>query len=175
MKNFLLIFSLSCLLFIIGCESEKEVKTFNYTSNSTDAQALMGEFYKNVEERKWYLNEKLMDSILKLDPNFSFALIWNNFDGKGRENFLKGYNSREGITEIEKTIIEAEYEKRINSDQLKQEEIIEILSSYRKISRLLSTLQLFGLEMLKTLFLGIKGAVAIWEKTLRFIQSVLKL
>ena len=56
-------------------KAKKEVKTFNYTSNSPEAKALMGEFYKNVEERKWYLNEKLMDSILKLDPNFSFALI----------------------------------------------------------------------------------------------------
>lgn len=161
MKNFLLIFSLSCLIFTIGCESEKEVKTFNYTSNSPEAKALMGEFYKNVEERKRYLNEKLMDSILKLDPNFSFALIWNGFDGKGRENFLKGYNSREGITEIEKTIIEAEYEKRINSDQLKQEEVIEnLIEKYPDYYQLYNYLAQVKSELLK-----VKEAVALWEKS----------
>ena len=103
-----------------------------------------------------------MDSILNLDPNFSFALIWNGFDGKGRENFLKGYNSREGLTEIEKTIIEAEYEKRINSDQLKQEEIIEnLIQKYPDYYQLYNYLAQVKSEMLK-----VKEAVTLWEKSI---------
>jgi len=80
MKNLIYLVLLSVTL--ISCSEEKNLKLIPLTSSSESAIELMRDFMKNSEERRNYLNEKLMDSIIKLDPDFSMALALNNFGNR---------------------------------------------------------------------------------------------
>ena len=89
MKNLIYLVLLSVTL--ISCSEEKNLKLIPLTSSSESAIELMRDFMKNSEERRNYLNEKLMDSIIKLDPDFSMALALNNFGNRDsrRANIIK--------------------------------------------------------------------------------------
>ena len=60
---------------LISCTEEKEVKLMPLTSKSDSAIKLMREYMENFEQRKWYDNEGVMDSILKLDPELAQRAI----------------------------------------------------------------------------------------------------
>ena len=83
MKKIILL--LICLLTIISCsETKQELKRITFTSDSEEAIALMEEFMMNNENREAEsdIQQKLIDSILKLDPNFAMAKIfrwWGRF------------------------------------------------------------------------------------------------
>ena len=73
MKNLIYLVLLSVTL--ISCSEEKQVKRIEWTSTSEDAKVLFEEFLSNMENYRWNPKgqELLMDSILKLDPNFLMA------------------------------------------------------------------------------------------------------
>ena len=88
----------------------------------------------NLEQRKWYDNEGILDSILKLDPEFSMALAWwdNSLDRETRRaNLLKAYDNRKNLTDFESKFILGMYERRVNGNLKKMDSIInEMISIY---------------------------------------------
>ena len=70
-----------------------------------------------------------MDSLKILDPNFVFAKLRDNFgtNNETRDKFLNAYSERNNVSDIEKRIIEAEYERRINGNQIKRDAIFDKL------------------------------------------------
>ena len=113
---------------LISCSEEKEVKLMPLTSKSDSAVKLMREYMENFEQRKWYDNEGVMDSILKLDPEFSMALAWwDPFLEREvrRTNIIKAYNNREGLSEFESLFIEGVYQRRVNGDIKKMDSILK--------------------------------------------------
>jgi len=127
MKNLIYLVLLSVTL--ISCSEEKNLKLIPLTSSSESAIELMRDFMKNSEERRNYLNEKLMDSIIKLDPDFSMALALNNFGNRDsrRANVIKAYSLKDDLSYIESKLIEGIYEQTINGDLKKAEDIVSLL------------------------------------------------
>ncbi len=127
----LFLFTLTIITFISCSTSEQEALRINYTSISEDAKTLFREFQRGLEQSDWNpeRQEALMDSILKLDPNFYAAKLRNNFGTniETRENLLEAYNNRNKLTDIEKRLIESEYERRINGSRTKEDEILDAL------------------------------------------------
>ena len=124
MKNFIAVLIVS--LFLMSCAEKKEVKLIPLTSDSPEAIALMREFMTNQEQRRGYLNEALLDSILILDPDFNLALAFNNFKGRDirRRDLIKAYESKENISELENFVISGIYEQTINGDGKKNDELL---------------------------------------------------
>ena len=125
----LLLFLITLTIFVSCSTNENEAIRIEYTSSSEEAKALFTEFQRAWEQRNWNPDrqEALMDSILKLDPNFYAAKLRNNF-GTGaetRQNLLDAYNNRTKLTDIEKRLIEAEYERRINGNRTKEDKIVD--------------------------------------------------
>ena len=120
------------LITIVSCSTnENEALRIEYTSSSEEAKALFKEFQINWEQRNWNpeRQEALMDSILKLDPNFYAAKLRNNFgtNSETRGYLLEAYNNRDKLSDIEKRLIESEYERRINGNRTKEDKIIDDL------------------------------------------------
>ncbi len=114
-----LIYLLLIPVLFIACSEQKAVKQIPLTSDSPEAIALMREYIKNWEERKWYFNRGIKDSILNLDPNFAVALAWfDNFQDRDsrREMISKAYELRNQVSPIESMFIEASYERIMNSN-----------------------------------------------------------
>ncbi len=113
-----LIYLLLIPVLFIACSEQKAVKQIPLTSDSPEAIALMREFMTNQEQRRRYLNEDILDSILKLDPNFNLALALNNFKGRDvrRRDLIKAYESKDKVSEIEAMVISGIYEQTINGD-----------------------------------------------------------
>ena len=117
MKKSFLLLIVSLVLF--SCSEEKEIKLIPLTSKSEEAIALMRKYMDNLEQRKWYDNEGILDSILKLDPEFSMALAWwdNSLDRETRRaNLLKAYDNRKNLTDFESKFILGMYERRVNGN-----------------------------------------------------------
>ena len=116
---------------IISCSETEEAKRIDYTSSSEEAKLLFREFNRAWEQRNWNpeRQENLMDSILKLDPNFYVAKLRNNFgtNKETRENLMEAYNNRDKVSDIESRLIESEYERRINGNRKKEDEILDAL------------------------------------------------
>ena len=70
-----------------------------------------------------------MDSIIKLDPDFSMALALNNFGNRDsrRANIIKAYSLKDDLSYIESKLIEGIYEQTINGDLKKAEDIVSLL------------------------------------------------
>ena len=132
MKKSFLLLIVSLVLF--SCSEEKEIKLIPLTSKSEEAIALMRKYMDNLEQRKWYDNEGILDSILKLDPEFSMALAWwdNSLDRETRRaNLLKAYDNRKNLTDFESKFILGMYERRVNGNLKKMDSIInEMISIY---------------------------------------------
>jgi hypothetical protein len=121
-----LIYLLLIPVLFIACSEQKAVKQIPLTSDSPEAIALMREFMTNQEQRRRYLNEDILDSILKLDPNFNLALALNNFKGRDvrRRDLIKAYESKDKVSEIEAMVISGIYEQTINGDGKKHDELL---------------------------------------------------
>ena len=67
-----------------------EVKRIQWTSSSPEAIGLFEEFLSNIETRNWNpeLQEELIDSIFKLDPDFTYAktFYWFKTNEENRKN-----------------------------------------------------------------------------------------
>lgn len=130
MKKLIIIFSM--FISFIACEQEKEeVKRIQWTSSSSEAISLFNEFIMNIEHRRWNpeKQEALMDSILKIDPEFHVAKTYDNFGTREERqtSFLSAYENRDQLSEIEKRMIEAEYEIRVNGNRNKQDQLMDEL------------------------------------------------
>jgi len=116
---------------LISCSEVKQVKRIEWTSTSEDAKVLFEEFLSNYENRRWNPKgqELLMDSILKLDPDFLMAKRSNNFKTRNetRENLIYAYENREKVSDIESRLIAANYERRINGSLVREDQIIDSL------------------------------------------------
>lgn len=117
---------------IVSCSTNnEEALRIEYTSSSEEAKALFKEFQINWEQRNWNpeRQEALMDSILKLDSNFYAAKLRDNFgtNAETREHLLDAYSNRTKLSDIEKRLIEAEYERRINGNRTKEDKIVDDL------------------------------------------------
>ena len=129
MKKLLLLFITAFT--VLSCSNTPEAIRIDYTSSSDEAKLLFREFNRALEQRNWNpeRQENLMDSILKLDPNFYAAKLRNNFgtNKESRENLMEAYNNRDNVSDIESRLIESEYERRINGNRKKENEILDAL------------------------------------------------
>ena len=133
MKKLLLL--LISTLTIISCSETVEAERIPWTSSSEDAKVLFDVFLTNQEIRRAYPagQETLMDSILKLDPNFAMAKLntswnWPNTDNEmRRKRLLSAFEDRENVSDLEKRIIIANFEGRINGNGIKYDEILDSL------------------------------------------------
>lgn len=118
-------------LFLAACEEKVEVKRIQWTSSSPEAIGLFEEFLSNIETRNWNpeLQEELIDSIFKLDPDFTYAktFYWFKTNEENRKNFIEAYETRDKVSEIEKRLIELEYEIRINGNRIQQDKLMDSL------------------------------------------------
>ena len=162
MKNLIYLLIISVIL--VSCEEKRELKLIPLTTISDDAEQLMRQFMNNYEERRVYLNEKLMDSILRIDPDFGMALALNNFGDRDnrRANLINAYNSRENLSYIEAKVIESMYEKAINGDLSRADNILSLL-----IEKHPDYYQLYILSgTIKNNLQDPKGSQIMWEKAL---------
>ena len=109
MKKLLLL--LITTLTFISCSETVEAERIPWTSTSEEAKIMFEDFLIRGEKRLWdqELAEKMMDSILKLDPEFIFAKTRDGFgtNVENRENLLYAYENREKVSDIEKRLIES--------------------------------------------------------------------
>ena len=120
------------LLLLNSCAKEvKEVKRIPLTTNSEEARVLMQEFLLNMEEQRGFLNEELHDSILKLDPDFFYVKAYDNFGSSSerRESYISAFENKDKVSVLEAGIIESNYERRINGNLNKADEVIDSLIS----------------------------------------------
>ena len=162
----LLLFLITITTFISCSSNENEALRIEYTSSSEEAKALFKEFQTNWEQRNWNpdLQEALMDSILKLDPNFYAAKLRNNFGtaSETREHLLDAYNNRTKLTDIEKRLIEAEYERRINGNRTKEDKLVDdLVADYPNYYQL----RIYS-GGIKNALQNIKGSKKRWEEAL---------
>ena len=73
------------------------------------------------------MQEELIDSILVLDPDFAMANSFNGFgsDEENRKSFMRAYEARESVSDLEKRLIEANYERYFNGNQIKQDSLVD--------------------------------------------------
>ena len=126
-----LILLLISVITIASCSSnKKEVLRIPLTSSSPEAAKLLDDYFLNQEERRNWLNEELLKSIILKDPDFALAkTLGNNIksDSEKRSDFSKAMSSLDGLTDLESRLIESSYERQINGDRKKQDEIMDSL------------------------------------------------
>ena len=154
-------------LTIISCsETKQELKRITFTSDSEEAIALMEEFMMNNENREAEsdIQQKLIDSILKLDPNFAMAKTFNWW-GAGeanRERIISAYESIDKVSDLEGRFITAAYERRINGNIVKQDQIMDkLIEDYPEHWQLR-----VNSGYIKNQLLDAKGSEKRWEEAL---------
>jgi tetratricopeptide (TPR) repeat protein len=133
MKKIILL--LICSLTIISCsETKQELKRITFTSTSEEAKVMLNQFLLNREnEDNWDFDAQgdILDSILKIDPEFFMAKAFDNFGTRdeNRANIISSYENIDKVSEIEAGMIKSIYEQRINGNRVKQDKIIDDLIS----------------------------------------------
>ena len=130
-----LILLLITTLTIISCSEANEAEKISWTSTSEEAKVLFDKFLNNQEIRRAYpaVQETLMDSILELDPDFAMAKLntawnWPNTSREEtRKRLLSAYDDRENVSDLEKRIIIANFEGRINGNGVEFDKILDSL------------------------------------------------
>mgnify|MGYP000247637757 FL=1 len=129
MKN--LIYLLLVNITLISCSEEKIAKRINWTSESQQAIQLFEEFLKinELEKDMPEYQEKLMDSILSLDSNFVMAKTFYSFgtDEENRQSFMSAYENIGSVSDIEKRLIEANYQRFFNGNRIVQDSLVDEL------------------------------------------------
>jgi len=121
-------------LFIIfglgSCASKKEVKLIPLTSTSKEAIENYRKAVFSASELEYNEENEYFKKALDLDSNFAMAkIMWNNNSkpGDNRRRLIEVYNNRASLSEIESSIIAAQYENSINNDYNKRIQIIDSL------------------------------------------------
>ena len=121
-------------LFIIfglgSCASKKEVKLIPLTSTSKEAIENYRKAVLSASQLEYNEENEYFKKAFDLDSNFAMAkIMWNNNSkpGDNRRRLIEAYNNRAGLSDIESSIIAAQYENNINNDYNKRIQIIDSL------------------------------------------------
>ena len=128
MKN--LFIGLFIILGLGSCASKKEVKLIPLTSTSKEAIENYRKAVFSASELEYNEENEYFKKALDLDSNFAMAkIMWNNDSkpGDNRRRLIEVYNNRASLSEIESSIIAAQYENSINNDYNKRIQIIDSL------------------------------------------------
>ena len=128
MKN--LFIGLFIILRLGSCGSKKEVKLIPLTSTSKEAIENYRKAVFSANQLEYNEENEYFKKALDLDSNFAMAkIMWNNRSkpGDNRRRLIEAYNNRSGLSEIESSIIAAQYENSINNDYKKRIQIIDSL------------------------------------------------
>ena len=129
MKKLILLFITS--LTVLSCSETEKAKRIEWTSTSEDAIQLFEEIIVMAERSEWDPEkyEALVDSIKVLDPNFVFAKTRDGFgtNVENRANLLYAYENRNKTSDIEARLIESYYERIVNGNRNKEDEILDAL------------------------------------------------
>ena len=116
---------------LLSCSNTEEAKRIQWTSDSPEAIQLFEEMLTMSEKNEWYPEkyELLMDSIKVLDPNFVFSKTRDGFGTnlENRANLLYAYENRAKTSDIESRLIESYYERNINGNRKKEDQILDNL------------------------------------------------
>ena len=128
MKN--LFIGLFIILGLGSCGSKKEVNLIPLTSTSKEAIENYRKAVFSANQLEYYEENQYFKKAFDLDSNFAMAkIMWNNDSkpGDNRRRLIEAYNNRSGLSEIESSIIAAQYENSINNDYKKRIQIIDSL------------------------------------------------
>ena len=128
MKN--LFIGLFIILGLGSCGSKKEVNLIPLTSTSKEAIENYRKAVFSANQLEYSEENEYFKKALELDSNFAMAkIMWNNRSkpGDNRRRLIEAYNNRSGLSEIESSIIAAQYENSINNDYKKRIQIIDSL------------------------------------------------
>jgi len=128
MKNLLI--GLFIILGLGSCGSKKEVNLIPLTSTSKEAIENYRKAVFSANQLEYNEENEYFKKALDLDSNFAMAkIMWNNRSkpGDNRRRLIEAYNNRSGLSEIESSIIAAQYENSINNDYKKRIQIIDSL------------------------------------------------
>ena len=121
-------------LFIIfglgSCASKKEVKLIPLTSTSKEAIENYRKAVFSASQLEYNEENEYFKKAFDLDSNFAMAkIMWDNDSkpGDNRRRLIEAYNNRAGLSDIESSIIAAQYENSINNDYKKRIQIIDSL------------------------------------------------
>ena len=102
----------------IGCQGKIDVKKIPLTSTSEEAKTAFFEGIYRYDQNEVDESNAAFKRALELDPNFELVKLY--YDTKSpeqnRNNIIEAYNNREKVSEVEKGLIEAEYQLRIYGD-----------------------------------------------------------
>ena len=128
MKN--LFIGLFIILGLGSCGSKKEVNLIPLTSTSKEAIENYRKAVFSANQLEYNEENEYFKKAFDLDSNFAMAkIMWNNRSkpGDNRRRLIEAYNNRSGLSEIESSIIAAQYENSINNDYKKRIQIIDSL------------------------------------------------
>lgn len=128
MKN--LFIGLFIILGLGSCASKKEVKLIPLTSTSKEAIENYRKAVFSASQLEYNEENEYFKKAFDLDSNFAMAkIMWNNDSkpGDNRKRLIEAYNNRAGLSDIESSIIAAQYENSINNDYKKRIQIIDSL------------------------------------------------
>jgi len=128
MKN--LFIGLFIILGLGSCASKKEVKLIPLTSTSKEAIENYRKAVFSASQMEYDEEVEYFKKALELDSNFAMAkIMWDNDSkpGDNRRRLIEAYNNRAGLSDIESSIIAAQYENSINNDYNKRIQIIDSL------------------------------------------------
>ena len=128
MKN--LFIGLFIILGLGSCGSKKEVNLIPLTSTSKEAIENYRKAVFSANQLEYNEENEYFKKAFDLDSNFAMAkIMWNNRSkpGDNRRRLIEAYNNRSGLSDIESSIIAAQYENSINNDYKKRIQIIDSL------------------------------------------------
>ena len=113
MKN--LIYLLFVSITLISCSEQKPVKFITLTSDSEDAKNAFMEGILRDDQNEVNESEEAFKKATELDNDFLIAKVFYNsgIPSVQRENLIYAYENREKVSDIEKKIIEANYQMQI--------------------------------------------------------------
>ena len=127
MKNLIYLLLLSVTL--ISCSEQKPVKFITLTSNSEDAKNAFMEGVLRDDQNEVNESKVAFKKATELDNDFLIAKVFYNsgIPSVQRENLIYAYENREKVSDIEKKIIEANYQMQIYGEYNKAIEIFDSL------------------------------------------------
>ena len=129
MKKLILLF-LTTIIIGSCSNNKKNILRIPLTSSSPEAAQLLDDYFLNQEERRYWLNEELLKSIILKDPDFALARTQGNnlkSDSERRDDFSLAMSKLNDVTDLEARLIMANYERQINGNRKRQDEIMDSL------------------------------------------------
>ena len=117
MKNKILTFLLLLIIFY-SCSEEKTVKYIPLTTDSEEAKEAFQEGIYREDQNETNESRAAFKKAIELDENFLLAKIFydSTVNTENRERLLEAYQRKSEVSEIEKKIIEANYQMQVYGD-----------------------------------------------------------